>query len=258
MALISGYLAEGSAFALGVLTELSGNGYARQATTVQYDTVTSVVTVPGAAFPTATGTWTAGTYAALYDALTSGNLLFAWPNATAAIVSGATASVPSVNVTLTTPLANSASAILPRTTIGTIPVIGASGISTTVPVQSGIATLSYTASTGVLAAANFVKTLTDAASVTLDASTASYFTWTVAAVGRTLVLTNGTNGQIVELEVVQDGTGSRTITTTTNVTWAAGTLPTLSTPAASVDLLRFTYNSAATKWRGELVGKAFA
>ena len=258
MALLSGYLAIGSAFASGVLTELSGNAYARQPVVVQYDNVTGIVTVPGAAFPTATGTWTAGTYAALYDAVTVGNLLFAWPNATPAIVSGATASVPTLVLTLTAPLANSATAVLPRATIGTTPILGSSGITTTQAVTSGIATLSYTAATGALAASSTVKTLTDAASITVDASTASYFTVTIAAVGRTLVLTNGTNGQIIEVEVVQDGTGSRTITTTTNATWAAATLPTLSTPAASVDLLRFTYNAAAAKWRGELVGKAYA
>ena len=58
--------------------ELSGNGYARVATAASdwdaaaggaLDNATSI------AFPTATGTWTAATHFALFDAATEGNLL---------------------------------------------------------------------------------------------------------------------------------------------------------------------------------------
>ena len=42
----------------------------------------------------------------------------------------------------------------------------------------------------------------------------------------------------------------------TNVNWASGTAPTLTTTAAAIDVLRFTYNSARSKWIGETVAKA--
>lgn len=56
--------------------------------------------------------------------------------------------------------------------------------------------------------------------------------------------------------LTQDGTGSRTATFT-GVLWAAATAPTLSTAAASVDVLRFDSDGTGVIV-GSLVGKAFA
>jgi hypothetical protein len=69
---------------------------------------------------------------------------------------------------------------------------------------------------------------------------------------------NPAPGQVVMMELKQDATGSRTVTWNANVSWAGGTAPTLTTTANAVDVLRFTWNSTAGKWRGETVGKAFA
>jgi len=44
------------------------------------------------------------------------------------------------------------------------------------------------------------------------------------------------------LRIIQDGTGSRTITWPASVRWPGGTLPTLSTGANSVDIVTFYYN----------------
>lgn len=103
-----------------------------------------------------------------------------------------------------------------------------------------------------------VLPLTDATTIAVDASKGSYFSVTIGATGRTLTISNPSPGQEVLIEVVQDATGSRTITTWTNWTWAGGTAPTLTTAANAVDLVRATYNATAGKWRGETVGKAYA
>jgi len=100
--------------------------------------------------------------------------------------------------------------------------------------------------------------LTDAATIAMNCSLGSYFSVTLGATGRTLTPANPAPGQVVLLEVKQDATGSRTITTWTNVTWAAGTAPTLTITANAVDIVRLTWNATAGKWRGETVGKAYA
>ena len=99
--------------------------------------------------------------------------------------------------------------------------------------------------------------LTDGATIALDAKLGSYFSVTITGTGKTLTATGASPGQVIFLEVVQ-GDGNDTITTWTNVTWAAGTAPTLTVTAAAVDIVRLTWNSTAGKWRAETVGKAFA
>ena len=65
-------------------------------------------------------------------------------------------------------------------------------------------------------------------------------------------------GMKIDLDVYQDATGSRTITWPTNVYWAGGTAPTLTTTALAFDYLRFTYRASIGAWLGETVGKAYA
>jgi len=100
--------------------------------------------------------------------------------------------------------------------------------------------------------------ITDGATQTADCSTTNYFTWTLGASRTFSGFTNPVGGQVVIMEVTQDATGSRTITWPANVSWAGGTAPTLTTTASATDVLRFTWNATAAKWRGETVGKAFA
>ena len=107
--------------------------------------------------------------------------------------------------------------------------------------------------------------LTDGAVILADCTTGTHFTVTLGATGRTLTLVNPAAGQIVTVEVKQDATGSRTITTyngthpnagVDTVAWASATAPTLTTTAAAIDVLRFTYNPTAARWIGETVSKA--
>lgn len=91
--------------------------------------------------------------------------------------------------------------------------------------------------------------LTDAATIATNASLGNYFRVTLGG-NRTLGNpTNPTDGQKIIWELIQDGTGSRTITLDT--TFALGTdisAVTLTTTASKRDFLGAVYNSTATKW----------
>ena len=58
------------------------------------------------------------------------------------------------------------------------------------------------------------------------------------------------------LVVVQDATGSRTVTWPASVDWPAATAPTLSTAANKVDILTFVTVDNGTTWWGFLSGLA--
>jgi hypothetical protein len=94
-----------------------------------------------------------------------------------------------------------------------------------------------------------VVALTDAATIATDASLANHFRVTLGG-NRTLGNpTNPTNGQKVVWELIQDATGSRTITLDTN--FALGTdisSVTLTTTASKRDFLGAVYNSTSGKW----------
>lgn len=99
-----------------------------------------------------------------------------------------------------------------------------------------------------------VVTLTDAATIALDASLGNHFKVTLAG-NRTLgVPTNAVDGQKIMIEVIQDATGSRTLTLTTGSagSFAFGsdiTGVTLSTAANKVDFIGCVYSSSAQRWR---------
>jgi len=104
-------------------------------------------------------------------------------------------------------------------------------------------------------------TLTDAATIALDASLGSYYTVTLGG-NRTLgAPSNARDGMQLRLDVVQDGTGSRTLAYASSTggykfgsTYAS---PTLSTAAGAVDVLYFSYNAGATKWRCTNIAQGF-
>jgi len=89
-------------------------------------------------------------------------------------------------------------------------------------------------------------TLTDDSSITWDASTQDVAKVTLAG-NRTLgSASNGTTGQFISLLIIQDGTGSRTLTWNAAYEFASDTAPTLTTTAAKGDLFVFRYNGS--KW----------
>ena len=89
-------------------------------------------------------------------------------------------------------------------------------------------------------------TLTDGATITWDTSTAQVAKVTLGG-NRTLSApTNSATGQFISLLVIQDGTGSRTLTWNSAYEFASDTAPTLTTTASLGDLFTFRYNG--TKW----------
>ena len=90
------------------------------------------------------------------------------------------------------------------------------------------------------------STLTDQATITWDASTQDVCKVTLGG-NRTLAApTNNTTGQFISILVIQDGTGSRTLTWNAVFEFAADTAPTLTTTANKGDVFVFRYNGS--KW----------
>ena len=90
------------------------------------------------------------------------------------------------------------------------------------------------------------STLTDGATINWDASTQDVCKVTLGG-NRTLAApTNNTTGQFISILVIQDGTGSRTLTWNAVFEFAADTAPTLTTTANKGDVFVFRYNGS--KW----------
>ena len=88
--------------------------------------------------------------------------------------------------------------------------------------------------------------LTDASTITWNAATQPVAKVTLGA-SRTMGLpANPVSGQFISLLIIQDGTGSRTITWNAAYEFAADTAPTLTATANLGDLFTFRYNGA--KW----------
>jgi len=89
-------------------------------------------------------------------------------------------------------------------------------------------------------------TLTDASTVTWNSLTQSVSKVTLGG-NRTMGLASGgVTGAFISILVIQDGTGSRTVTWNAAYEFAADTAPTLTTTANLGDLFVFRYNGA--KW----------
>lgn len=93
---------------------------------------------------------------------------------------------------------------------------------------------------------------TDAATITFDLST-SLHTVTLGN-NRKLALSNETVGQTFVIRLVQDGTGSRTVTWFTTIKWAGGSAPTLTTTASKTDVFGFICTSAGN-YDGFVIGQ---
>ena len=91
-----------------------------------------------------------------------------------------------------------------------------------------------------------IATLTDAATITPDFGANQNFTVTLAD-NRTLANpTNPVVGQTGSIFLVQDGTGSRTLSFGTQYDFSGGTAPTLSTAAAAVDRIDYIVRTATS------------
>ena len=95
---------------------------------------------------------------------------------------------------------------------------------------------------------NVEDTLTDASTITWDVIASPVAKVTLGA-NRTLAAPSGSTpaaGQFIAITVIQDGTGSRTLTWNATYEFTADTAPTLTTTANKGDLFIFKYNGS--KW----------
>ena len=91
-----------------------------------------------------------------------------------------------------------------------------------------------------------ITTLTDGATITPDLATSCNFTVTL---GGNRALANPSNpvaGQSGSIFIVQDATGSRTLTWGTSWEFPAGTAPTLTTTASAVDRVDYIVRSSTS------------
>ena len=90
------------------------------------------------------------------------------------------------------------------------------------------------------------STLTDGSTVSWDASTQDVCKLTLGGNRTMAAPTNNTTGQFISILVIQDGTGSRTLTWNAVFEFASDTAPTLTTTANLGDIFVFRYNGY--KW----------
>jgi len=98
-----------------------------------------------------------------------------------------------------------------------------------------------------------LTTDTDGTTVTFDLSASNVHSVTLAG-NRTLAVSNGSVGQCFIIRLIQDATGTRTVTWFTTIKWVGGSAPTLTTTINKTDTLGFIITSAAN-YDGYLVGQ---
>jgi len=69
-----------------------------------------------------------------------------------------------------------------------------------------------------------------------------------------LAVANATAGQFFYIRLLQDGSGSRTVTWFSTITWAGAAAPTLTTTANRADLFAF-FAKTSTTFDGFIVGQ---
>jgi hypothetical protein len=77
---------------------------------------------------------------------------------------------------------------------------------------------------------------------------------TMPAGNITIAISNETVGQVFTIRILQDGTGSRTVTWFTTIKWAGGSAPTLTTTANKADMFAFVC-TGTDAYDGFIVGQ---
>jgi len=98
-----------------------------------------------------------------------------------------------------------------------------------------------------------IVTASDGATVTFDLADGNVQQVTLGG-NRTLALSNVAVGQRFVIRLIQDGTGSRTVTWFTTIKWVGGSAPTLTTTASKIDVFGFICTSAGN-YEGYIIGQ---
>ena len=94
---------------------------------------------------------------------------------------------------------------------------------------------------------------TDGATVTFDLAASNIHTVTLGG-NRVLALSNASVGQVFIIRLLQDGSGSRTVTWFSTISWAGGSAPTLTTTASKADTFGFICTSSGN-YDGYIIGQ---
>jgi len=129
--------------------------------------------------------------------------------------------------------------------------IDATKISGTAVTLSGAQTITGVKTFSV-ATKQAIATATDASTVTFNLNTANIQT-VVLGGNRTLALSNASVGQVFILRLVQDATGSRTVTWFSTIKWSNGVTPVLTTTAEKTDVFGFICTSSGN-YDGFVIG----
>lgn len=140
---------------------------------------------------------------------------------------------------------------------GTISLGDGTAVPDTTLARSGVGVLTVNGATVPTGSAPLPPrrvVLTDAATLTPNADVTDIVEVTLGG-NRTVAPPTGTptEGQRLIFKVIQDGTGSRTLTWSAaagGYAFSGGTAPTLSSTAARTDYVQFLYHAAGTVWRG--------
>ena len=134
-----------------------------------------------------------------------------------------------------------------RNIVGGVVGAGAAVLTVATASRASAATEATTTESGALAPA--VVALTDAATITVDASAGNDFRVTIAG-NRTMGNpANPSDGQQIIFQVTQGSGGSFTLAWGSGYEFSGGlSQPTLSTTAGHTDLLGFVYNAAKGTW----------
>ena len=124
-----------------------------------------------------------------------------------------------------------------------------SKVSKSGDVMTGPLTVEATV-TGEQAITAGVVTLTWAATITPAASAGGHFRVTLAGATTISAPSGPTDGQKITFELIQDGTGSRTVTWGSGFQFGSAGTPPLSTAAGKRDLAGFLYSAAAASGGG--------
>jgi len=99
------------------------------------------------------------------------------------------------------------------------------------------------------AVAGSVVTVTDGPAPTINAGLANHFRWVLGANRAVPLPSGGFDGQLVLLDLIQDGTGGRTVTWAGGYDFGAASLPVLSTAAHAEDTVGLQCNTPAGGWK---------
>lgn len=94
---------------------------------------------------------------------------------------------------------------------------------------------------------------TDGATITFDLAASNVHSVTLGG-NRALALSNASTGQAFVLRLIQDATGSRTVTWFSTIKWPNNVAPTLTTTASKTDVFGFLCTGSGT-YDGFIVGQ---